>query len=462
MSGRSICEEVTETQKPAATPGALTAGRGRGRGFARIWLMVLFAMVVAMIAVGGLTRLTDSGLSITEWAPISGAVPPLNEADWQSEFEAYQQTDEYRLQNAGMSVAEFQYIYWWEWGHRQLGRTIGLVWALGFAFMLVTKRMPTGWTGRFLLLGALGGAQGAIGWWMVHSGLQEGMLDVASYRLATHLGLAFLILALIAWYVLRLMRDEAELMQARRNMDRKIKGMVTGLLHLSFVQILLGALVAGIDAGRMFPDWPLMSGGFFPPDMWQIEPLWRNFFENAGTVQFIRNTADATIFGAEVDGVFPVTDNLVILASGGYLDASYDEGTEDLNGDGVVDGADKSLDLPRAPELTYSIGSTYDMDIGSWGFMTARINYAHRDEMAYTDSNFGFINEVDILDAGLDFQSNSGEWIFSLYGRNLLDEVSHGGDTQLPDTIGPVSAGGTFSPLTPGIRVGAEVTYNFM
>jgi cytochrome c oxidase assembly protein subunit 15 len=137
------------------------------------------------------------------------------------------------------------------------------------------------------LLGALGGAQGAIGWWMVHSGLQEGMLDVASYRLATHLGLAFLILSLIAWYVFRLSRDEAELMQARRNADRKIKGMLTGLLHLSFIQILLGALVAGIDAGRMFPDWPLMSGGFFPPDMWQIEPLWRNFFENAGTVQFI-------------------------------------------------------------------------------------------------------------------------------------------------------------------------------
>jgi cytochrome c oxidase assembly protein subunit 15 len=284
---RSIFEEVTETQKPAATPGALSAGRGRGRRFARAWLMVLFVMVVAMIAVGGLTRLTDSGLSITEWAPISGALPPLSDADWQAEFAAYQQTDEYRLQNAGMSLAEFQFIYWWEWGHRQLGRTVGLVWALGFAIMLATSRMPTGWSGRFVLLGALGGLQGAIGWWMVHSGLQEGMLDVASYRLATHLGLAFLILSVIAWFVLRLSRDEAELMQARRNADGKIKGMSTGLLHLAFVQILLGALVAGIDAGRMFPDWPLMSGGFTPPDMWQIEPLWRNFFENAGTVQFI-------------------------------------------------------------------------------------------------------------------------------------------------------------------------------
>ena len=209
-------------------------------------------------------------------------------------------------------------------------------------------------------------------------------------------------------------------------------------------------------------DWGRLNAAIFYNEIDDMQRELNFPNEGAGTVQFIRNTADATIFGAEVDGVFPVTDNLVVLASIGYLDASYDEVTEDLNGDGVVDGTDKALDLPRAPELTYSIGSTYDMEIGSWGFMTARINYAHRDEMAYTDSNFGFINEVDILDAGLDFQSNSGEWIFSLYGRNLLDEVSHGGDTQLPDTIGPVPTGGTFSPLTPGIRVGAEVTYNFM
>ncbi|RFU14080.1 heme A synthase [Rhodobacteraceae bacterium W635] len=288
MSGkRSIFEEVEDTRKAAATPGALSAGQGRRRNFARAWLMVLFAMVVVMIVVGGLTRLTDSGLSITEWAPISGAVPPMSEADWQAEFAAYQQTDEYRLQNAGMSMAEFRYIYWWEWGHRQLGRVIGLVWALGFAFMLATGRMPRGWTGRFVLLGALGGLQGAIGWWMVHSGLQAGMVDVASYRLATHLGIAFLILSLIAWYVLRLSRDEADLLQARRGLDRTMKGMTTGLLHLSFVQMLIGALVAGIDAGRLFPDWPLMAGGIMPPDMWQIEPVWRNLFENAGTVQFI-------------------------------------------------------------------------------------------------------------------------------------------------------------------------------
>ncbi len=284
---RSIFEEVSDTAKPAATPGGVTRDRSRARRRVRIWLMVLFALVVTMIAVGGMTRLTDSGLSITEWAPLSGAIPPLNAEDWQAEFDAYRQIPQYELMNRGMSLEEFKVIYYWEWGHRQLGRVIGLVWALGFFGLLVTGNIPPGWTGRLLILGALGGAQGAIGWWMVHSGLQEGMIAVASYRLATHLGLAFLILGLIAWFVLKLGRDEAQLMQARREGDRKLKGMATGLMHLSFLQILIGALVAGIDAGRNYIDWPLMAGGFLPPDIWALEPWWRNLFENDGTVQFI-------------------------------------------------------------------------------------------------------------------------------------------------------------------------------
>jgi len=284
---RSIFEEVTETQKPAATPGGVSRDRSRARRLVRGWLMILFALVVVMIAVGGLTRLTDSGLSITEWAPLSGAIPPLSEADWQAEFDAYRAIPEYQLQNRGMSMAEFQVIYWWEWGHRQLGRFIGLVWAVGFLGLLATRNIPKGWTGRLLFLGALGGAQGAIGWWMVYSGLQEGMLDVASYRLATHLGLAFLILSLIAWYVMRLGREQAELFSARREGDRKLKGMSTGVMHLAFLQIIVGALVAGIDAGRNYTDWPLMAGGLTPPGMWAIEPVWRNLFENDGTVQFI-------------------------------------------------------------------------------------------------------------------------------------------------------------------------------
>jgi len=283
---RAIFEEVGETQKPAAVPGGVSGASGRGRAATRVWLTILFVLVVAMIAVGGATRLTDSGLSITEWAPISGAVPPLREAEWMDEFARYQQTDEYRLQNQGMSMAEFQFIYWWEWGHRQLGRFIGLVWAVGYLGLLVTRRIPRGWHGRLLIPGALGGLQAVVGWWMVYSGLAPGMLDVASYRLAIHLGLAFIILAVLAGYILRLSRPEADLMQARRSGDRKLRGMTTGVLHLTFLQILLGALVAGIDAGRNYIDWPLMAGGFTPPGMWAIEPVWRNLFENDGTVQF--------------------------------------------------------------------------------------------------------------------------------------------------------------------------------
>ncbi len=293
---RNIFEDVSQTAKPAATPGGVSRDRGQGRRWTRAFVMVLFAMVAIMIAIGGMTRLTDSGLSITEWAPISGAVPPLNEADWLSEFELYQQTTEYQEQNRGMSLDEFKYIYFWEWGHRQWGRMIGLVWALGLGALLLSKSVPVGWTGRLVILGALGGLQGVVGWWMVYSGLAPGMFDVASYRLATHLGLAFFILALMAWYILLLSREEGALMQARRGADRKLKGMSTGLMHLAFVQILIGALVAGIDAGRNYIDWPLMAGGFTPPGMWAIEPWYRNLFENDGTVQFIHRMVGYVLF----------------------------------------------------------------------------------------------------------------------------------------------------------------------
>ncbi|MEJ6394643.1 heme A synthase [Gymnodinialimonas sp. 2305UL16-5] len=297
MAGqRSIFEEVGEAQKPAATPGGVSRDRGRARRRTRTFVIVLFVMVVVQIAVGGLTRLTDSGLSITEWAPISGAIPPLSDADWQAELEAYRATTEYQEQNRGMSMSEFQFIYWWEWGHRQWARLLGLVWAVGFVGLLATKSVPTGWNGRLLLLGALGGLQGLAGWWMVHSGLAPGMFDVASYRLAVHLGLAFVILALMAWYVFTLGRPEAELMAARRDGDRKLHGMATGLLHLSLVQILIGALVAGIDAGRNYIDWPLMAGAFTPPDMWVLEPWYRNLFENDGTVQFFHRITGYVLF----------------------------------------------------------------------------------------------------------------------------------------------------------------------
>jgi cytochrome c oxidase assembly protein subunit 15 len=299
MAGkRSIFEEVGAG---AATPAAPVGGgidarpRGARRGV-RLWLVTLFLLVAVMIAVGGLTRLTDSGLSITEWRPLTGALPPLNAEEWQSEFDRYREIPEYQLQNRGMSLEEFKVIYWWEWGHRQLGRVIGLVWFLGFVGFAVARQIPPGWTGRLLLLGGLGGLQGAIGWWMVASGLTGTMLDVASYRLATHLGLAFVILGLLAWYVFLLGRSEAELMTARRGREAKLYSLSTGLMHFTFLQILLGALVAGIDAGRAFPTWPLMGDSFFPPYAFDLEPLWRNFFENAGLVQFVHRMSGYLLF----------------------------------------------------------------------------------------------------------------------------------------------------------------------
>ena len=304
MTGkRSIFEEVAP-EKPATTPqgGMIDKGRRGARRGIRIWLMILFALVVVMIAVGGLTRLTDSGLSITEWKPVTGALPPMSADVWQEEFDRYRAIPQYELLNKGMSLAEFKVIYWWEWGHRQLGRVIGLVWALGFLGFLVARAVPKGWTGRLLGLGALGGLQGAIGWWMVSSGLGEGMIAVASYRLATHLGLAFVILGLIAWYVMALAREERALMQARRAREPALMGLLTGLAVFAFAQVLIGALVAGIDAGRSYTDWPLMAGSFLPPTMMDLTPWWRNLFENPGTVQFIHRVSGyaLVIFAAYV------------------------------------------------------------------------------------------------------------------------------------------------------------------
>jgi len=181
-----------------------------------------------------------------------------------------------------------------------------------------------------------------------------------------------------------------------------------------------------------------------------------------GVIQLIQNTADAELFGAEVDASFAITERLLAIASVGYTDAEYSKVNEDLNLDGVIDSADEDLDLPRAPEWTYSFGLVHDLDIGQWGYLSSRVNYAYRDETAYTDSNLGYILEQEILDAGLDFHSNDGHWVYSLYGRNLLDEVKHGGDTQLPDSLsGVVPWGGTFSPLSKGAHYGFEVVYNF-
>ncbi|WP_394971160.1 heme A synthase [Cypionkella sp.] len=291
---RAIFEEV-EAKAPEPPRGGGIDGRGKGarRGI-RAWLVGIFLLIVVMIAVGGLTRLTDSGLSITEWKPVTGAIPPLNEADWAVEFAKYQASPQYLLMNSQMTLEAFKGIFWWEWGHRQLGRLIGLVWALGFVGFWAAGKIPVGWTGRLFGVGALIGVQGALGWWMVSSGLVGSMISVASYRLATHLGMAFVILGLVAWYALLLGRSEAELLQARRAGSRKLFGMTTGLMHFAFLQIVLGALVAGIDAGRYFPTWPDMNGQFFPADAFYLPDggaVWQAFFENAGLVQFMHRMA---------------------------------------------------------------------------------------------------------------------------------------------------------------------------
>lgn len=302
MSGkRSIFEEVSETGDAAreARPGLIDRGRGGARRGVRVWLVILFVMVAAMIALGGLTRLTESGLSITEWRPVTGALPPMNEADWQAEFERYKQIDQFRLENSWMQLSDFKEIYWWEWTHRQLGRLVGLVWAAGFLGFLLARKIPPGWTGRMLVPGFLGGLQGAVGWWMVSSGVTqgEGMTSVASYRLAIHLALAFIILGVIAWYVFLLGRSEHDLLQARRAKEERLSRVATGWMHFAFLQVILGALVAGIDAGRTYTDWPWMAGQFLPPEPFEITPMWRNFFETASLVQFMHRMAGYALLG---------------------------------------------------------------------------------------------------------------------------------------------------------------------
>ena len=296
---RAIFQEVSDSEKPIASNSVGIIEKNSNekiKNTIQLWLKTLFFLILLIILVGGLTRLTDSGLSITEWKPITGALPPFSAESWAAEFNKYKQIPEYKLQNDGMSLSEFKFIYWWEWGHRQLGRVIRLVWFFGFISLLSFGKIQKPWRLRLLLIGVLIGVQGTVGWWMVSSGLTGTVLDVASYRLATHLGLAFIILGYITWFVLLLGRSETFLLQARRNAEPKFILLSTGLLHLTFLQILFGALVAGIDAGRSYTDWPLMAGQFFPPDLFYLNPWWRNFFEDPGLVQFVHRVSGYILF----------------------------------------------------------------------------------------------------------------------------------------------------------------------
>lgn len=247
----------------------------------RAWLVLLGLLVYATVLVGGATRLTDSGLSITEWQPVKGALPPMDTASWLSEFEKYRETTQYKLQNAGMSLSEFQFIYWWEWGHRQLGRFIGLVAVAGLALFAARRWLGNGLGWKLLGLVALGGLQGAIGWWMVASGMGDtDRVSVAPYRLMTHFSLALLILCVIGWLWLSLGRD------ARTPAARRTRQVAIALLVLVFVQMAAGALVAGLDAGRTYNDWPLMAGELFPGQYIQSDLGLRSFFEGRAATQF--------------------------------------------------------------------------------------------------------------------------------------------------------------------------------
>lgn len=222
------------------------------------WLFCVAALILAMVMVGGATRLTDSGLSITEWKPILGALPPLSEQDWHEVFAKYKTIPQYHQLNSGMSLEAFKQIFWWEWGHRLLGRVIGAVFFIPLVVLFLFKQIPTRLVWRCVGIFALGGVQGAIGWWMVASGLVD-RIDVAPERLATHLIVALLILVLCVWTGL-----EAWFGPGRGPAARGITPLAQTLLGLVFVQCLLGAFVAGNDAGLVYNDWPLMNGDLVP------------------------------------------------------------------------------------------------------------------------------------------------------------------------------------------------------
>ena len=247
----------------------------------RNWLFLMVVLVTLMIILGGKTRLTNSGLSITEWAPISGALPPLSLEAWLSEFEKYKQIPEFLAEHPDMELEGFKVIYFWEWSHRQLGRLIGLSYAIPFFYFFFRKKLPSGQTFKFFSIMVLIGIQGAIGWWMVASGLVNDRVDVSQYRLATHLGVAFIILGALFW----LWRNQAEGWPSRSS-SALPKKRITFLAGLVFVQIIAGAFVAGLKAGRTYNTWPLMDGDFVPAGYAMITPFWRNMFENIAAVQF--------------------------------------------------------------------------------------------------------------------------------------------------------------------------------
>ncbi|HJT41920.1 MAG TPA: COX15/CtaA family protein [Rhizomicrobium sp.] len=241
-----------------------------------LWLLTVALIILVMVTVGGLTRLTGSGLSITEWKPLLGAIPPLHDAAWADAFAKYQRIPQYVLENRGMSLEEFKGIFWWEWAHRFLGRFLGVLFLVPFVWFAATGAIQRSEWPRFMVLFLLGGLQGFIGWWMVTSGL-ESRVSVSQYRLTIHLGAALLLLIAILWIALEYLRGGKSSGMSKR---------ASIFVALVYGQMLLGALVAGLDAGLIYNTWPDMNGRIFPETPFFASPWWRNFFENAGLAQF--------------------------------------------------------------------------------------------------------------------------------------------------------------------------------
>jgi heme a synthase len=271
----------------------------------RLWLYAVAALVLAMVLVGGATRLTESGLSITEWQPVMGTLPPLDEAQWHVEFEKYQAIPQYRALNPGMSLDAFKTIYWWEWTHRLLGRAIGAVFLLPLLWFLWRGWIGPGLRGRLWTIFGLGALQGAVGWWMVASGLAD-RVEVSQYRLATHLVLACGIYVALLWTARRL--DERPEVSA----PARVQAGAIGLLGLVLAQIYLGALVAGLRAGHIYNTWPLIDGALVPDAsrLFFDVPLWRNFFENTLTVQFDHRMFAYAIFLVALLHAFDVAGSM--------------------------------------------------------------------------------------------------------------------------------------------------------
>ncbi|MEN3792495.1 COX15/CtaA family protein [Fulvimarina sp. MAC3] len=262
----------------------------RNRFWVRLWLLVVVAFVFAIVTVGGATRLTESGLSITEWKPIHGVIPPLSVAEWEEEFTLYKRIPQYQQMNQGMSLSEFKTIFWWEWAHRLLARLIGLVFAIPLIFFWATGRLEPFLKPRLCGILALGAIQGGIGWWMVASGLVD-RTDVSQYRLATHLTIASLILASSLWV--------AEGLKRRDRVPPPTRGSLLvglGLVALVVLQIYLGGLVAGLNAGFIYNTWPLMDGSLIPANLFALKPAWLSLFEDHLTVQFVHRMTAYLLF----------------------------------------------------------------------------------------------------------------------------------------------------------------------